>query len=103
MKFKFETNDTETNYDKILRKVNAILKNEDLALQSDQLNKNKLMSMTEIEYLQEAYKLEQRPSQTLDQIFKNLKFFKRFNKEVRKRVIENSELIRFDQHHVVFK
>ena len=57
------------------------------------------MSIVELEFLEEAYKLKIWPIDILDQIFKGLKFFKWFEKDVRKVIIENSELVNFSANH----
>ena len=40
------------------------------------------MSILELEYVQLSYKQKAKPVDILDQVFKRLKFFKRFEKDV---------------------
>jgi CRP-like cAMP-binding protein len=50
------------------------------------------MSLLEAEFLVLAYAEVERPIDILDQIYRELKFFKRFEKKVRLEVIADSRL-----------
>jgi CRP-like cAMP-binding protein len=68
-------------------------------------NKNKLLTITELEYLEYVCHQKEfaRPVEMMDSVLRDLKFFKRFEKEIRTVIIENAEFYKLEAGTTIFR